>query len=147
MLTLLAFLVVAQTDGGPHIDVVVLDISQEDEVYEDESRALAEEVVDAFLAQKVTARRVDENELPPKGCRGGPCLAKVAKGSTALVAVDVVEEGKGRWGVAITGLASHNGMPLGGARYHVGPKTKRPHQDLQKFVQKLLPMLKQKEPK
>lgn len=142
---------VAQTDAGvqaaPLIDVVVIDISQEDEVYEDESRALAEEVVDTFLAQKVTARRIDESELPPKGCRSGPCLEKIAKGSTALVAVDVVEEGKGRWGVAITGLASRNGMPLGGARYHVVPKGKRPNPELQKFVQKLLPMLKQKDSK
>jgi UDP-N-acetyl-D-mannosaminuronic acid dehydrogenase len=33
-------------------------------------------------------------------------------------------------------------MPLGGARYLVAPKTKRPTPELQKFVQKLLPMLK-----
>jgi hypothetical protein len=124
--------------------VVVLDVSAEDAVYEDESRALAEEVVSVLEAKGFTARRVDESELPPQGCRAGPCLEKVAKGSDVLVTLDVAEISKGRLGVAITALAGRNGMPLAGGRYHVGPKMKRPPKELEKFVQKLSEALQPK---
>jgi hypothetical protein len=128
----LALLVCSQTT------VVVLDVSAEDAVYEDESRALANEVVEVMNAKGMVARRVDESELPPQGCRAGPCLEKVAKGSDVLVTLDVAEIGKGKLGVAVTALAGRTGMPLAGGRYHVGPKTKRPPKELEKFVQKVL---------
>jgi hypothetical protein len=130
----LALLVCTQT-------VVVLDVSAEDAVYEDESRALANEAVEVLNARGLTARRVDESELPPEGCRAGPCLEKVATGSDVLITLDVAEISKGRLGIAITALAGRTGMPLAGGRYHVGPKTKRPPKELAKFVQKLLDAL------
>jgi acetamidase/formamidase len=118
--------------------VAVLDVSAEDAVYEDESRALAIEAVDVMNSKGLTARRVDESELPKRGCRSGPCLEKVAKGSDVLVTVDVVELDKGKWGVATTALAGRTGLPLAGGRYQVDAKTKRPPKELEKFVQKLV---------
>src|SRR5687767_6247968 len=91
LLTALALVVCSQ-------NVYVLDVSAEDAVYEDESRELAIEVVDAFNAKGAVARRIDESELPPRGCKAGPCLEKVAKGSDVLVTVDVVEISKGKLG-------------------------------------------------
>ncbi len=131
LLTALLSLVATQT-------VVVLDVSAEDAVYEDESRALAMEAVELMNAKGLTARRVDESELPPQGCRAGPCLERVAKGSDVLVTLDVAELGKGKLGVAVTALAGRTGMPLAGGRYHVGPKTKRPPKELEAFVQKVI---------
>lgn len=118
--------------------VAVLDVSAEDAVYEDESRALCIEAVEVFTAKGFDARRVDESELPPRGCRAGPCLEKVAKGSTVLVTLDVVELEKGKLGVAVTALAGRTGMPLAGGRYHVGRKTKRPPKELEAFADKVL---------
>lgn len=120
------------------LTVVVLDVSAEDAVYEDESRALAIELVDFFNTRGFAARRVDEGELPREGCRAGPCLEKVARGSDVLVTVDVVELEKGKLGVAVTALAGRTGMPLAGGRYQVGPKTKRPPKELEAFAKKLL---------
>jgi hypothetical protein len=122
----------------PAQTVVVLDVSAEDAVYEDESRELALEVVDLMNSKGLIARRVDESELPRKGCKEGPCLAKVAKGSMVLVTVDVVELDKGKWGVGVTALAGHNGMPLAGGRYQVDARSKRPAKELEKFVQKVV---------
>lgn len=130
MLSALLLVVSSQT-------VVVLDVSAEDAVYEDESRALAEEVVALFNAKGFTARRVDESELPRRGCRAGPCLEKVAKGSDVLVTLDVVELAKNKLGAAVTALAGRTGMPLAGGRYEVGPKTKRPPKELDAFARKL----------
>ena len=130
MLPALALLVCAQT-------VVVLDVSAEDAVYEDESRAVAVEVVGFLNSKGMTARRVDESELPREGCRAGPCLEKVARGSDVLVTLDVAELDKGKLGVAVTALAGRTGMPLAGGRYQVGPKTKRPPKELEKFAQKI----------
>lgn len=124
--------------------MVVLDVSAEDAVYEDESRALAFEVVDALEAKGFAARRVDETELPPRGCRAGPCLEKVAKGSDVIVTLDVVELDQGQLGAAVTALAGKNGMPLAGGRYQVGPKSKRPPKELEQFVSKLLDAFKPK---
>lgn len=118
--------------------VVVLDVSAEDAVYEDESRALALELVDYLNTKGFTARRVDESELPKSGCRAGPCLEKVAKGSDVLVTLDAVELEKGRLGVAVTALAGRTGMPLAGGRWEVGPKSKRPAKELEKFAAKIL---------
>ncbi|MBK7861111.1 MAG: hypothetical protein IPJ65_21375 [Archangiaceae bacterium] len=140
MLASLALLVCSQS-------VVVLDVSAEDAVYEDESRALALEVVDVLNAKGLVARRVDESELPPQGCRAGPCLEKVAHGSDALVTLDVAEISKGRLGVAITALAGRTGMPLAGGRYHVGEKTKRPAKELEAFAKKLTDVLTKAAPK
>lgn len=131
MLAFVTAVLVSQT-------VVVLDVSAEDAVYEDESRALAIEAVELMNAKGLTARRVDESELPPQGCRAGPCLEKVAKGSDVLVTLDVAELGNGKLGVAVTALAGRTGMPLAGGRYHVGPKTKRPPKELEAFVQKII---------
>ena len=139
MLTLavLASLVTAQT-------AVVLDVSAEDAVYEDESRALCVEAVEVLTAKGFTARRVDESELPPAGCRAGPCLEKVARGSDVLVTLDAVELDKGKLGVAVTALAGRTGMPLAGGRYHVGTKSKRPPKELEKFAEKLLDAVRPK---
>ncbi len=121
--------------------VAVLDVSAEDAVYEDESRALCVEAVEVLTAKGFTARRVDESELPPQGCRAGPCLEKVARGNDVLVTLDVAELGKGKLGVAVTALAGRTGMPLAGGRYHVGPKTKRPPKELETFADKVLAAL------
>ncbi|MBL8956415.1 MAG: hypothetical protein JNK82_36915 [Myxococcaceae bacterium] len=126
--------------------VVVLDVSAEDAVYEDESRELCLEAVDAFTAKGFTARRVDESELPPKGCKSGPCLEKVARGTDVLVTLDAVEVGKNKLGVAVTALAGRTGMPLAGGRWHVEPKTKRPPKELVAFVDKVLAALTPKPP-
>jgi hypothetical protein len=138
VLTALALVVCSQ-------NVYVLDVSAEDAVYEDESRELAIEAVDRFNANGAIARRIDESELPPQGCRAGPCLEKVAKGSDVLVTIDVVEISKGKLGVAITALAGRTGMPLGGGRYHVEPKMKRPPKELEKFVTKVLAAVRPKD--
>jgi hypothetical protein len=138
LLGLAVVLVASQAPQPLQAKVAVLDVSAEDAVYEDESRALAEEVVRVLEAKGLAARRVDESELPAEGCRAGPCLEKVAKGSDVLVTLDAVEISKGRLGVAVTALAGKTGMPLAGGRYHVGPKTKRPAKELEKFAQKVL---------
>lgn len=130
VLSALLFVVCSQS-------VVVLDVSAEDAVYEDESRALAEEVVALFNTKGFTARRVDESELPRGGCRAGPCLEKVARGSDVLVTIDVVELAKSRLGAAVTALAGRTGMPLAGGRYEVGAKTKRPPKELDAFAKKI----------
>lgn len=141
MLAVLFSLVVSQApDAGvpPVRTVVVLDVSAEDAIYGDESRALCDEVVEVFVKAGFSARRVEEDELPRGGCRFGPCLEKVAKGSDVLVTLDAVELDKSKTGVATTALAGRTGMPLAGGRYHVTPKGKRPAKELTAFAAKVL---------
>jgi hypothetical protein len=110
---------------GPR--AAVLDASAPDAVYEDVSRGLADEVVEALARAGLTARRVEEEELPEAGCRAGPCLEQVAKGQQAdvLVVLDAREKGKGKAmsvAVGVLALDGRTGRPLAGQRYVAGPK-------------------------
>jgi hypothetical protein len=110
--------------AGPR--TAVLDASAPDAVYEDVSRGLADEVVVALEQAGFSARRVEEDELPPQGCRSGPCLETVARVQKAevLVVLDAREKGKDV-AVAVLALDGRTGRPLGGARYVAGPKAAR----------------------
>lgn len=103
--------------------VAVVDVSASDAVYEDVSRGLAEDVVAALAKAGLAASRVDENELPPEGCRAGPCLEKVARTrqARALVIVDAKEEGP-LVEVSVMALDAADGRPLGAKRYTAGKK-------------------------
>ena len=102
--------------------VVVIDVSAPDAVYEDISRALAEQVVAELHEGGLEALRIDENELPEEGCRLGPCLGVVAKARQARVVVilDAVElDKKGKTQVSVAAMAGWNGMPISAKRYVV----------------------------
>ena len=123
----------------PPSRVVVVDVSAADAVYEDVSRALAEQVVSELTAVALEAMRIDENELPEEGCRLGPCLGVVAKARRArvVVIVDAVElDKKGKTQVSVAAMAGHNGMPISAKRYVVkGPGKIAP--ELKAFVKDL----------
>jgi len=116
VLTLLLVLAVAPTP----VRVAVVDVSAPDAVYEDVSRALADDVVRALNAAGAEALRVDEGELPEDGCRAGPCLAAAAKSHQAdvLVALDAAEDGK-KTKVGVLALQGQSGLPLTAVRYVV----------------------------
>ena len=115
---LLVALALAQ---APKVRVAVVDVSDADAVYEDVSRALADDVAEALTKAGFDAARIDESEMPDEGCRIGPCLARVARSSRAaiLVALDAVEIDKKKVGVGLTALQGSNGAPLAGTRYQV----------------------------
>jgi hypothetical protein len=119
--------------AGPR--VAVLDASAPDAVYEDVSRALADEVVAALTAAGLSAKRVEEEELPGAGCRSGPCLEAVARAQRAevLVVLDAREKGKGV-AVGVLALEGRTGRPLGGQRYAAGPEAGKA---LRRFATKL----------
>lgn len=125
MLLSLIWLALA-VDPGPK--VVVIDVSAPDAVYEDVSRALAEEVVAQLRAVGLDAERIDENQLPEQGCRIGPCLGQVAREHKArvVVIVDATELDKKRTSVSLAAMAGHNGMPIGAKRYVVKTGGKPP---------------------
>ncbi len=131
MLGLFAALVLSQAPKA-----AVIDVSAPDAVYEDVSRALAEQVSAALNAAGFEAVRVDENELPEEGCREGPCLGKVARQKQALVLVtlDATELDKKRTQVAIAALLGLNGMPLAGGRYVAKEGQKKPPKELLDFT-------------
>jgi hypothetical protein len=120
--TLLLTLVLAQAPAT--LKVAVVDVSAPDAIYEDVSRKLALDVAEALTKAGTVAVRVDENELPPDGCRIGPCLGEVAKsqGAHVLVTVDCVEVDASSTRVAVTALWGTNGEPLAGGRYVAGNK-------------------------
>lgn len=102
------------------VRVSVVDVSASDAVYEDVSRALAEDVVRALNKAGASAERVDERELPEDGCRAGPCLEVIAKAHKAdvLVALDAVEDGE-KTKVGVLALDGRIGLPLTAVRYVV----------------------------
>ncbi len=122
-LSLVAWLLLA----APAAPVVaVVDVSLPDAVYEDVSRALADDVVTALEKAGLSASRVDENELPPEGCRAGPCLEALARARRvqALVVVDATEKGPDVE-VSVMALLATNGRPLGAKRFVAGKRAKK----------------------
>lgn len=120
----LLFVVLCQL---PPARVVVVDVSAPDAVYEDVSRALAEQVVAQLRGAGLDTVRIDENELPEEGCRLGPCLGVVAKARQARVVVilDAVElDKKGRTQVSVAAMAGRDGMPISAKRYVVKGEAK-----------------------
>jgi hypothetical protein len=137
VLSLVVALTLAQL---PPSRVVVVDVSAPDAVYEDVSRALAEQVVAELKVLGLDAVRIDENELPEEGCRLGPCLGIVAKARQArvVVIVDAVElDKKGKTQVSVAAMAGHNGMPISAKRYVTKAQSK-PAADLKVFVKDLV---------
>jgi hypothetical protein len=124
----------------PPARVVVVDVSAADAVYEDVSRALAEQVVAELKELGLDSVRIDENELPEEGCRLGPCLGVVAKARQArvVVIVDAVElDKKGKTQVSVAAMAGRDGMPISAKRYVVKGVGK-PAPELKAFVKDLV---------
>lgn len=117
------------------LKVAVVDVSAPDAIYEDVSRRLAGELAEALTKAGTVAVRVDESELPPEGCRIGPCLGEVAKaqGAHVVVTVDCVEVDASTSKVSVTALWGANGEPLAGGRYVANGKKKAP-KGLTRFV-------------
>lgn len=132
MLPLLSTLVLAQ------MKVAVIDVSAPDAVYEDESRALAEDVTAALNSGGFVAEKVDERDLPLQGCRIGPCLGKVSlqRGAQVVVALDGNELPDKSIGVTVTAMRATDGLPLAATRYTAKPGAKPPHQ-VAKFAKEL----------
>lgn len=124
---------------GQSPQVAVIDISAEDAIYEDVSRRFAQALSEALSQAGVPAVRVDESELPPEGCRLGPCLGVAArsKGALALVTVDAEEVTESRNKVVVTMMRATNGEPLAGGRYELRAGTKRPPRGLVQFIERV----------
>ncbi|MBS1153464.1 MAG: hypothetical protein H6Q89_5162 [Myxococcaceae bacterium] len=136
MLSVLVAIAVTQL---PPARVVVVDVSAPDAVYEDVSRAIAEQVVAELRAAGLEAVRIDENELPEEGCRLGPCLGTVARARQAkvVVIVDAVElDKKGRTQVSVAAMAGRDGMPINARRY-VTRAEARPAAELKALIKDL----------
>jgi hypothetical protein len=131
MLALLVALSLNQT--APRVAVV--DVSAPDAIYEDVSRELAAKVAAALNEAGFDAVRVDESQLPPGGCRIGPCLGEVAKAQKAKVVVilDATELDKHRSGVGVAGLWGVDGQPLATARFVVTGDKLKPAKALERF--------------
>lgn len=116
--------------------VAVIDISAEDAIYEDVSRALAQSLTEALSKGGVSAVRIEEEELPPEGCRLGPCLGVVAraKGAQAVVTVDAEELSKTKTRVVVTMMRAVNGEPLAGGRYELKAGAKKAPAGLTTFL-------------
>jgi hypothetical protein len=116
--------------------VAVIDISPEDAIYEDVSRGYADALVAALKKEGVSAVRVDESELPPQGCRLGPCLgvAARAKGAVAVVTLDAEALTAKKSKVVVTVMRATNGEPLAGGRYELTAGVKRPPKGLTTFL-------------
>lgn len=116
--------------------VAVIDISSEDAIYEDESRRFTQSLTEALTKEGVTAVRVDESELPPEGCRLGPCLGVAArdKGALAIVTLDAEELSKTKIKVVVTVMRATNGEPLAGGRYELKPGMKKIPKGLTNFL-------------
>jgi hypothetical protein len=116
MVTLLLTFSLAQLST---VRVVVIDASAPDAIYEDVSRELAEQVVAELKKTGLTTHRIDENELPPGGCRFGPCLGRLAQEhqATVVVTLDAEEIDERRSRVGLAALWAHNGAPITASRY------------------------------
>jgi hypothetical protein len=119
--------------------VAIIDISAEDAIYEDVSRRFAQSLSDALTQAGVPAVRVDESELPPEGCRLGPCLGVAArsKGALALVTVDAEEVSETKNKVVVTMMRATNGEPLAGGRYELRAGAKKPPKALLQFIERV----------
>jgi hypothetical protein len=135
VLALALFTVLAQTAPAPPL-VAVIDISSEDAIYEDISRRYAESLVEALTKEGVSAVRVDESELPPEGCRLGPCLGVAArgKGALAVVTLDAEELSDKKSKVVVTVMRATNGEPLAGGRYELKVGAKKAPKGLTSFL-------------
>lgn len=138
MVTLALALVLAQVPSP--VRVTVIDVSEQDAIYEDVSRALAEALAKFLGESGFEASRVDESEFPEFPCPPGPCLAKVARMQKAhvLVTLDAKEVDKTTTAVGLTALLGTNGMPLAGARYTLKAGQKKAPKELTAFPAKLL---------
>lgn len=116
--------------------VAVIDISPEDAIYEDVSRRYAQALVEALTKEGVSAVRIDEAELPPEGCRLGPCLGRVArnKGALAVVTLDAEEVTQTKSKVTVTLMRATNGEPLAGGRYELVEGISKPPKGLIAFL-------------
>ena len=116
--------------------VAVIDISSEDAIYEDISRRYAESLVEALTKEGVTAVRIDESDLPPEGCRLGPCLGVAArqKGALAIVTLDAEELSEMKSKVVVTVMRATNGEPLAGGRYELKVGVKKAPKGLVTFL-------------
>ncbi len=133
MLAYALVLVMTQSDAP---QVAVIDISSEDAIYEDVSRRYAQSLVEALTKEGVSAVRIDESELPPEGCRLGPCLgvAARAKGALAIVTLDAEEVSSTNSKVVVTVMRATNGEPLAGGRYELKAGAKKAPKGLTKFL-------------
>ena len=106
----------------------LVDVSAPDAVYEDESRAIANQMVAQLAKVGVDAVRVEEAELPEGGCRYGPCLGELGKLKQAnlVISMDVVQLKGGHWGIAIATLAARNGQPLASGKFELKKLTDTP---------------------
>jgi hypothetical protein len=130
VLALVLGVVLAQ--GTTH--VAVLDVSAPDAVYEDVSRALAEQVSLELLKKGFLSKRVDESELPMQGCRIGPCLGEVAKSQSAdVLLLDATEAEKGRIDVSLSAMRGRDGLPLSVGKWSTTAEGK-PNKQLSKFI-------------
>lgn len=138
MWTLLVAVVLSQAepaDAGIG-RVAVIDISADDAIYEDVSRRYCESLVEALTKAGVPSVRVDESELPPEGCKLGPCLGVAARGqgAVALVTLDAEELSEKKSKVVVTLMRSTNGEPLAGGRYELVVGAKKPPKGLTQFL-------------
>ncbi len=80
--------------------------------------------------------RVDESELPPEGCRLGPCLGVAAreKGALAVVTLDAEELSATKSKVVVTVMRATNGEPLAGGRYELKVGMKKIPRGLTAFL-------------
>ena len=132
-------LVLAQ---GLHVSV--LDVSKPDAIYEDVSRALAEEVVTELLGAGFLASRVDESQLS-RPCRIGPCLGEIAAQQHAdvLVLLDAAEAQGGNQ-VALAAMRERDGKPLATAKYSTAQAAKM-KKKLKRFAADVLKASREKE--
>jgi hypothetical protein len=116
--------------------LAVIDISPEDAIYEDVSRRYTDSLVEALTKEGIPSVRVDESELPPEGCRLGPCLgvAARAKGALAVVTLDAEELSDTKSRVVVTVMRATNGEPLAGGRYELKAGAKRAPKALTAFL-------------
>jgi hypothetical protein len=131
VLSLVTALVLSQS-----VQVAIIDISADDAIYEDVSRRFAQSLAEALTKEGVTAVRVDESELPPEGCKLGPCLgvAARAKGALTVVTLDAEEVSESKSKVVVTMMRATNGEPLAGGRYELKAGAKKPPKGLTAFL-------------
>ena len=132
----LTFLTLLSQAPPPSLMLAVIDISSEDAIYEDVSRRYAQSLVEALTKEGLSAVRIDESELPPEGCRLGPCLgvAARAKGALAVVTLDAEELSETKSKVVVTVMRATNGEPLAGGRYELKVGVKKIPKGLTTFL-------------
>ena len=116
--------------------VAIIDISADDAIYEDVSRRYAESLAEALSKDGIPAVRIDESELPPEGCKLGPCLgvAARAKGALTVVTLDAEELSEAKSKVVVTLMRATNGEPLAGGRYELKAGSKKAPRGLTQFL-------------